>query len=243
MAACWRSSTAATGPSPSRFWPSPKSRCDPAVCRATKCRRQGSGGQDGRGCCARLRTLRKLDDAEIIARLVSVRGIGQWTVEMLLIFHLGRPDVLPYSDLGVRKGFMLTYKKPELPTKNELLAHGERWRPYRSVASWYMWRATEVFAPKPKMTRYRENENNHEGTKTQRRIHGFFVIAFVPWCLRGSLFLPSVRTQPKITKRASAAACHTWLRTAQRTRPRALGGRQNIANRGARASCTSRPAL
>ena len=99
-----------------------------------------------------LRTLRKLDDAEIISRLVSVRGIGQWTVEMLLIFHLGRPDVLPHSDLGVRKGFMLTYKKPELPSKNELLEHGERWRPYRSVASWYMWRATEVFAPKPKTT-------------------------------------------------------------------------------------------
>lgn len=97
-----------------------------------------------------LRTLRKLDDAEIISRLVSVRGIGQWTVEMLLIFHLGRPDVLPFSDLGVRKGFMLTYKKPELPTKDELLAHGERWRPYRSVASWYMWRATEIIRPKDK---------------------------------------------------------------------------------------------
>lgn len=96
------------------------------------------------GTVPNLRTLRKLDDAEIIARLISVRGIGQWTVEMLLIFHLGRPDVLPTADLGVRKGFMLTYKKPELPTKVELTAHAERWRPYRSVASWYMWRATEL---------------------------------------------------------------------------------------------------
>lgn len=96
-----------------------------------------------------LRTLRRLDDEEIIERLVSVRGIGQWTVEMLLIFHLGRPDVLPTSDLGVRKGFMLTYRKPELPTKQELIDHGERWRPYRSVASWYMWRATEILREKP----------------------------------------------------------------------------------------------
>jgi DNA-3-methyladenine glycosylase II len=92
-----------------------------------------------------LRALKKMDDAEIIARLVSVRGVGQWTVEMLLIFHLGRPDVLPTADLGVRKGFMLTYKKPELPTKDELTAHAQRrWLPYRSVASWYMWRAVEL---------------------------------------------------------------------------------------------------
>lgn len=92
-----------------------------------------------------LRALKKMDDAEVISRLVSVRGIGQWSVEMLLMFHLGRPDVLPHTDLGVRKGFMLTYKTPELPTKNEIIAHAERrWRPYRSVASWYMWRAVEL---------------------------------------------------------------------------------------------------
>lgn len=97
------------------------------------------------GVIPQLRALRKMDDAEIVSRLVSVRGIGPWTAEMLLIFHLGRPDILPVSDLGVRKGFMLTYRKPRLPTKEELIAHAQRrWRPYRSVASWYMWRAVEL---------------------------------------------------------------------------------------------------
>lgn len=97
------------------------------------------------GVVPSLRALTRMDDDEIISRLVSVRGVGQWTVEMLLIFHLGRPDVLPTADLGVRKGYMLTYKKPELPTAGELTAHAERrWRPYRSVASWYMWRAVEL---------------------------------------------------------------------------------------------------
>jgi 3-methyladenine DNA glycosylase/8-oxoguanine DNA glycosylase len=63
---------------------------------------------------------------------------------MLLIFRLGRPDVLPLDDYGVRKGFMATFKTRELPTKQQLLQRGERWRPYRSVASWYMWRAAEM---------------------------------------------------------------------------------------------------
>lgn len=87
--------------------------------------------------------LRRLEDEEIIARITTVRGIGRWTVEMLLIFHLGRPDVLPVSDYGVRKGFQRTYRKRALPTPKELTKHGERWRPYRSVASWYLWRALE----------------------------------------------------------------------------------------------------
>ena len=87
--------------------------------------------------------LRRLDDEEIIARITTVRGIGRWTVEMLLIFHLGRPDVLPVSDYGVRKGFQRTFRKRALPTPRELTKHGERWRPYRSVASWYLWRALE----------------------------------------------------------------------------------------------------
>jgi len=93
--------------------------------------------------------LRRLEDAEIVERLTSVRGIGVWSIEMLLMFRLGRPDVLPVSDLGVRKGFMLTYGHDELPKPKALLAHGERWRPYRSVASWYMWRACELHAKKP----------------------------------------------------------------------------------------------
>lgn len=87
--------------------------------------------------------LRRMDDEEIVARLTSVRGVGRWTVEMLLIFHLGRPDVLPVSDYGVRKGFQRTYAKRKLPTPVQLTKHAERWRPYRSVASWYLWRALE----------------------------------------------------------------------------------------------------
>ena len=90
------------------------------------------------------RRLAGMSDEEIIERLTSIRGIGQWTVEMLLIFSLGRPDVLPVNDLGVRKGFMLHRGHSEMPAPKALLAEGERWRPYRSVASWYLWRATEL---------------------------------------------------------------------------------------------------
>ena len=86
---------------------------------------------------------RRLSDDEIVERLTTVRGIGPWTVQMFLIFRLGRPDVLPTADLGVRKGFQLTYRKRELPTPDELIRHAEKWRPYRTVASWYMWRALE----------------------------------------------------------------------------------------------------
>ena len=96
------------------------------------------------GTVPTLARLRKMSDEEIMERLVSVRGIGPWTVEMMLIFKLGRPDVLPTSDLGVRMGFMHTYGGKKMPTPKELIAHGERWRPYRSVASWYMWRAVEI---------------------------------------------------------------------------------------------------
>jgi DNA-3-methyladenine glycosylase II len=84
-----------------------------------------------------------MSDEELVERLVSVRGIGVWTVEMLLIFNLGRPDVLPVHDLGVKKGWSVTYGKKHMPTPKELLAFGEPWRPYRTVASWYMWRAFE----------------------------------------------------------------------------------------------------
>jgi DNA-3-methyladenine glycosylase II len=88
--------------------------------------------------------LHRMDDAEILSRLVGVRGIGPWTVEMLLMFRLGRPDVLPVSDLGVRRGFMLTYETGEMPHAKHLLDHAECWRPYRSVASWYLWRAVDL---------------------------------------------------------------------------------------------------
>ncbi len=85
----------------------------------------------------------KLSDEELVERLISVRGIGAWTVEMFLIFRLGRPDVLPIHDLGVKKGWSVAYNKKHMPRPKELLAFGERWRPYRTVASWYMWRAFE----------------------------------------------------------------------------------------------------
>jgi DNA-3-methyladenine glycosylase II len=86
----------------------------------------------------------KLSDDELVERLISVRGIGAWTVEMFLIFRLGRPDVLPIHDLGVKKGWSVAYGKKHMPRPKELLAFGERWRPYRTVASWYMWRAFEL---------------------------------------------------------------------------------------------------
>lgn len=86
----------------------------------------------------------KMSNEELIARLISVRGIGAWTVEMFLIFRLGRPDVLPIHDYGVQKGYALTYGKRRIPKPKELLKFGERWRPYRTVASWYMWRAVQL---------------------------------------------------------------------------------------------------
>ncbi len=89
------------------------------------------------------RAISRLENEAIIERLTTIRGVGPWTVEMLLIFKLGRPDVLPTTDFGVRKGFALTYKLADLPTPAELLAHGERWRPYRSIAAWYLWRALD----------------------------------------------------------------------------------------------------
>ncbi len=95
------------------------------------------------GIVPSLEEANKLSDEELVKRLVSVRGIGAWTVEMFLIFRLGRPDVLPIHDLGVRKGWSVTYGKKHMPTPKELLAFGERWRPYRTVASWYMWRACQ----------------------------------------------------------------------------------------------------
>ena len=87
--------------------------------------------------------LDEMSDEEIIERVSQVRGIGRWTVEMLLIFRLGRTDVLPLDDFGVRKGFQRTYRLPDLPTKQQMLKKGEKWRPWRSIASWYLWRAAE----------------------------------------------------------------------------------------------------
>lgn len=82
----------------------------------------------------------------LVEKLTVVRGIGRWTVEMLLMFRLGRPDVLPVDDYGVRKGFALAWKKRELPAPSALAHYGKRWQPYRTVASWYLWRVLELEA-------------------------------------------------------------------------------------------------
>lgn len=105
------------------------------------------------GTVPTLARIRRMPDEEIITRLTAVRGIGRWTVEMLLIFRLGRPDVLPVSDYGIRKGFALTFHRlPKTkPFDASMLAdmktiarRGRRWEPWRSVASWYLWRACDL---------------------------------------------------------------------------------------------------
>jgi DNA-3-methyladenine glycosylase II len=99
------------------------------------------------------RQIDKLSDDEIIERLTAARGVGRWTVEMLLIFQLGRENVLPVDDFGVRNGFRLAYKKREMPKPKALLKFGERWRPHATTAAWYLWRAadsTKAIAKKKK---------------------------------------------------------------------------------------------
>jgi len=102
--------------------------------------------------------IKKMSDADIVERLTEVRGIGPWTVEMLLIFRMGRPDVLPVTDYGVRKGYALTFMKvpksralaaEDLPKPDVVFQRGERWRPFRSVASWYLWRACDLAKDSP----------------------------------------------------------------------------------------------
>ena len=90
------------------------------------------------------RSLARLSDEAIIERLVQVRGVGRWTVEMFLMFTLGRPDVLPVDDYGVRSGFRIAYGVEDLPRPRELAEIGLRWAPYRSAAAWYLWRAVDL---------------------------------------------------------------------------------------------------
>ncbi len=87
--------------------------------------------------------IRRLDDEAIIERLVAVRGIGRWTAEMLLIFQLGRPDILPVDDYGVRNGFRIAYGLRTMPTPKAVLRYGERWKPHRTAAAWYLWRTAD----------------------------------------------------------------------------------------------------
>lgn len=86
---------------------------------------------------------RRLPDEQLVTRLSAVRGIGRWTAEMFLIFQLGRPDVLSLGDYGLRRGFGVAFCGGSMPTPAEVAERGEKWRPYRTVASWYMWRAAE----------------------------------------------------------------------------------------------------
>lgn len=90
-----------------------------------------------------LPVLEKLDDEAVIQNLIQVRGIGRWTAEMFLMFQMGRADVFPVDDLGIRKGFMWVYGLNAMPDKKQMVNHAQRWQPYRSVASWYLWRAVE----------------------------------------------------------------------------------------------------
>ena len=88
-----------------------------------------------------------LPDEELVTRLTTVRGIGPWTVHMLLIFYLGRPDVMPTGDFAIRLGFKKLYNKRKDPKPEAILKHASRWRPYRSVASWYLWRSLDPAGP------------------------------------------------------------------------------------------------
>jgi DNA-3-methyladenine glycosylase II len=90
------------------------------------------------------RALARMKDEAIIERLVEARGVGRWTVEMFLMFTLGRPDVLPVDDYGIRLGYKLAYGKRTLPKPRTLAKIGERWAPYRTTASWYLWRAVDM---------------------------------------------------------------------------------------------------
>jgi DNA-3-methyladenine glycosylase II len=112
------------------------------------------------GTVPSLARIRRMSDEDIIEHLTQVRGVGRWTVEMFLIFRLGRPDVLPVSDYGIRKGFALTFGKlkpadkvipADLPKPAEIEKRAEKWHPWCSVASWYLWRACDLAKPSPKI--------------------------------------------------------------------------------------------
>ena len=95
----------------------------------------------------KLARMGRLPDDEVVRELTLVRGIGRWTAEMFLMFQLGRPDVWPVDDLGVRKGYSLIYRLPAMPVARDLDPLGERFRPYRSVVAWYCWRAVDTVVP------------------------------------------------------------------------------------------------
>jgi DNA-3-methyladenine glycosylase II len=94
----------------------------------------------------------QMSDAEIYTQLMEARGVGMWTVDMLMMFTLSRPDVMPVTDYGVRKGFQVLYRKRALPSPKQLLKHSEKWQPHRSVAALYLWRIAET-AKKPRQSK------------------------------------------------------------------------------------------
>ena len=114
--------------------------------------------------------LETLSDEQIIERVTQVRGIGRWTVEMMLMFQLQRPDVLPVDDFGVRKGFQLAYGLKGMPRPRALATFGERWKPYRSIAAWYLWRANDLAKQKllPKCARAPRVELQPEPRKAKK---------------------------------------------------------------------------
>ena len=112
---------------------------------------------ESRGDIPTLRQMASMDDDAIVEALTAVRGIGRWTVQMMLMFRLGRADQLPVDDLGVRKGLQRVDKLEEMPTPKELAARGERWGPYRTYASLYLWRIAD-FSPTPKVATPRSQE-------------------------------------------------------------------------------------
>ncbi len=147
-----------------RFHCDTLARCDDATIRA--CGVSGNkllalrdlALRESRGEIPDLRRMSTMTEDEIIAALVPVRGIGRWTVEMMLMFRLGRPDVLPADDLGVRKGAQLVDKLEAMPTPKALAETGERWGPYRTYASLYMWRIADFSATKPKVPTKRSQD-------------------------------------------------------------------------------------
>jgi DNA-3-methyladenine glycosylase II len=132
-------------------------RCDDATLRA--CGVSGNkllalrdlARREAEGEIPTLRQMSVMDEAAIVAALVPIRGIGRWTVEMMLMFRLGRPDVLPVDDLGIRKGAQLVDGLDSLPTPKMLAERGEAWGPYRTYASFYLWRIADFAAPAPRV--------------------------------------------------------------------------------------------
>ena len=131
-------------PSPAELLATPDSRLRAAgLSRSKVAAMKDVAARTLDGTVLERRRMRRLADTEVIERLVAVRGVGQWTAEMMLMFTLNRPDVLPVGDFGIRQGFQLLYGKRAQPKPRWLAAYGERWAPYRTTASWYLWRYAE----------------------------------------------------------------------------------------------------